>query len=302
MHIFNDVQTTLLMALPPIFSLAANQLLLLSSKTLPNQTHSAVNYTICGIAIFTILILKRRFFLTQAIAVFFVAKGLDQIPSVEFDNEDFNDTNNMYGQWSIVLAILCYGISSVILEKILKSSEVSLWVRGIQLNLFVVPLSLMMSFINDWNSNKNPGDSSGFFENFNIIAWFFIIFKIAQKMMELFVIKVADSIYRSLSLSTALVVIGIMQHPFDFEVNYEVSSMKLATGLVIAGIWLYTIMDHYFLYWSQSNELEDDQEYRDLPTDFNETLSKGYQTVRTVSSSISNTDVFLNVDESARNS
>lgn len=186
------------------------------------------------------------------------------------------------------------------LEKVLKSSEVSLWIRGIQLNLFAVPLSLMMSFANDWNSEY----PRGFFDNFNIIAWFFIIFKIAQQMMELFVIKVADSIYRSLSLSAALVIIGIMKYPFGFEVNYEASPVKLGTGLVITGICLYTTMDFYPLTWGGPSETEDDEAYRDSPIDSNETFSKGYQTVQTVSSSISNNEpVFLKIiDEPPRES
>lgn len=100
-----------------------------------------------------------------------------------------------FAHFAICCAILCYGLSFVILEKVLKSSDVSLWVRGIQLNLFVVPLSLLVSFSNDWINGNH-----GFFDSFNIIAWFFIIFKIAQQMMELIVIKIADSIYRSIGM------------------------------------------------------------------------------------------------------
>ena len=287
------------MALPPVFLLLSNQLLLISSRILPNQSLSAANYSICGVAFFTVLLLKRRFFLTQALGVYLIAKGLDQIPKdrLVFEPQvtDVNETDILYGQLAIMSAILCYGISYVMLEKVLKSSEVSLWIRGIQLNLFAVPLSLMLVYINDWNN----GDQSKFFDNFNIIAWFFIIFKIAQQMMELFVIKVADSIYRSISLATALVIIGIIKHPFGLEVNYEASPVKFGTGLVIAGIFLYIIMDHYFLKWGPPCDEEDDQNYpgpyRVAPIDFNETISKGYQTVQTVSSSISNADVFLKI-------
>jgi len=296
-HIFADMRTTMKMALPPFFLFLSNQLLLLSWRFLPSQSLSAANYLICGVSFFSALMLKRKFFLTQALAVFFVAKGLDQIPSdrIVFDLQDTSEANSLYGQVAIVLAILCYGLSYVTLEKVLKSSEVSLWIRGIQLNLFAVPLSLALIFINDFNNE----DSSGFFDNFNVIAWFFIIFKIAQQMMELFVIKVADSIYRSLSLSVALVIIGIIKYPFNIEDSYEISPMRLATGLALAGICLYAIMDNYPLSWLQP-EVEDEQTYRELPIDFNETLSKGYQTVPTVSSSVSNAAVLLKIiDEPA---
>lgn len=292
--------TTFKMALPPLCLLLSNQLLLQSSRNLPSESLSAANYSICGVAVCTMLLIKRKFFLTQVLAVFFIAKGLDQIPSdsivYEFQESELSDNRRLLELGYIVLAILFYGFSYVMLEKILKASEVSLWIRGIQLNIFAVPLSLMISYINDWN-NEDP---RGFFDSFNIIAWFFIVFKIAQQMMELFVIKVADSIYRSLSLSAALVIIGLMKYPIDF---YQTLPMQLASGLVLTGISLYIIIDLAFQKWGDPNDVEDDYHtYRDLPIDFNDTLSKGYQTVQTVSSSVSNTEpVFLKLlDEPLR--
>lgn len=300
-HIFADVRTTFKMALPPIFLILTNELLLISSKILPMQSQSASNYSIFGVAIFTVLLLKRRFFLSQAVAVYLIARGLDLFPTdgILFDTaqSEPGSISSFYGHFAIVWAILCYGLSYVILEKVLKSSDVSLWIRGIQLNLFTVPLSLMVSYTNDWLT----GDTRGFFDSFNIIAWFFIIFKIAQQMMEMFVIKVADSIYRCLSLSTALVIIGIMKNPFTIEESYEYVPVKLGTGLVLSGVCLYIVMDHYFLKWGELSEQEDEQEYRESPVDFDSKV--GYQTVQTVSSSVSNADVFLKlIDETGLDS
>jgi UDP-galactose transporter len=298
-HIFVDVKTTFKMALPPIFLILSNELLLISSNILPNQSQSASNYTIIGVAIFTVLLMKKKFFLTQALAVYFIANGLDQLPAdnIISSSEISSSTSNVHGNSAIVLAILCYGISYVTLEKILKSSEdVSLWIRGIQLNLFTVPLSLVMSFTNDWLND----DPRGFFDSFNIIAWFFIIFKVAQSMMELFVIKIADSVYRCIALSAALVIMGIMKNPF---IDYEFSATKLGTGLVIAGICLYAIMDNFPVWGEVYEDAELEQEYREAPVTCNETLSKGYQTVPTVSSCVSNADVYLKLmDEPTRES
>lgn len=302
-HIFVDMRTTFKMALPPIFLILSTELLLISSKILPVQSQSAANYSIFGVAIFTVLVLKKRFFLSQAVAVYFIATGLNHfspdLAIIDVQEVTGDSMITFFGHFAIVWAILCYGLSYIILEKVLKSSEVSLWIRGIQLNLFTVPLSLAVSFSNDWMN----GESRGFFENFNIIAWFFIIFKIAQQMMELFVIKVADSIYRCLALSTAIVIIGIIKNPFSLEASYDYQPVKLGTGLVLAGICLYMIMDHYFLKWGVEDEAESEEEYRESPVDFSETIAKGYQTVQTVSSTVSNADVYLKlIDEPARES
>jgi UDP-sugar transporter A1/2/3 len=294
-HIFADLRMTFRMALPPIFLILSNELLLVSSNILPLKSESALNYTIIGVAFCSVLVLKKKLFLTQALAIYFVARGLDHFPqdSLMMNVKVDDSTSSFFGHFAIALAILCYGMSYVILEKILKSSDVSLWIRGIQLNLFTVPLSLFLSFTNDW---MNQDDPRGFFDNFNIIAWFFIFFKIAQQMMELFVIKVADSIYRSFALSTALVIIGGIK--FMMEAT---DTIKLGTGLVMAGITLYTIMDHFPRWNDFDSEFEFPNELRESPISCNETLSKGYQTVPTVSSKISNIDVYLKlIDEPTR--
>ena len=302
-HVFFDVRTTFKMALPPIFLILSHELLLISYKILPNQSISAENYTIVGVAIYTVLLLKKKFFLTQALAVFFIASGLDRFPSDDFNTNfqlESNPTSRFQGNAVIVIAILCYGISYVILEKILKSSDdISLWIRGIQLNLFTVPLSLMMSFANGWLND----DPRGFFDDFNIVAWFFIIFLVAQGMMELFVIKVADSVYRCIALSVALVIMGVLRHPIE---DYEITPSKLGAGLVLAGIVLYAVMDHFPVWGELYADVEPEDEYREAPVTYNETLSKGYQNVPTVSSCVSNADVYLKLidgrDESARES
>lgn len=300
------MKTTFKMALPPIFLILSSELLQMSSKILPVQSQSANNYLIIGVALFTILVLKKKFYLSQALAVYFVARGLDQFPSdgnFMIDAHEKTSRMNMcYGHLLIVCTILCYGLSYVILEKLLKSSDISLWIRGIQLNLFAVPLSLLISF----SSDLMTGDSRGFFDNFNLIACFFIVFKIAQRMMELFVIKVVDSVHRSLALATAFVIIGFIKHPFAIDELFTTVPSKLGLGFVLAGICLYTVMDH-FPKWGEIYKSESD-DCLESPVNCTETVAKGgYQNVPTVSSAMEravfNADVYLKLlDEPVRES
>lgn len=286
-HIVMDVKTTFKMSLPPILLILSSELLRISSDPLPVQSQSANNYLIIGVLIFAVLVLKKKFYLSQALAIYLVAKGLDQFPAENnlWIDEQTATTpiNTFFGHFTIMWAILCYGLSYVVLELILKSSEVSLWIRGIQMNLFTVPLYLIMSFTEDRSSEI------GFFENFNLIACFFIVFTIAQRMMELFVIKVVDSVYRCLALATALVIIGIIRNPFT-------DALKLGSGLVLAGACLYAVMDH-FPKWGEIHEAESEDEYRESPVDSAETIAKGYQNVQTVSSAVErgvpNAEVYL---------
>lgn len=294
-NVFCD-SSTIFMALPTIF-LILSDLLMATSGILPVSTEPANRYSVVAVALFSIILLKKRMFLTQLVAIGFVVKAVSLFPDdvVIVDNNQafLNLTAGYHFQIVCYISILCSGLSWVILEKVLKSSETSLWIRGVQLNLFIVPLSLLMVAINAW-SREEP---MGIFDNFNIIAWFFVIFRSAQQMMELFVLKITDSMQKCFSFSLAFVIIGIMRNPFTMESNYENVPVKLGTGLLIAGICLYMIMENCFFEQTDEDEQpeESEVEYRETPTDFNESSSKGYQLINSVS--IINADYYLKLLE-----
>lgn len=241
-HIISDYKSTFKMALPPVFLILSTEFIGIAHEILPNEARSANSFYIIGVAIFCLLLVKRKFLLTQILAILFISMGLTYFPH---ENQTMSTLvpklleDELYAYISILLAICCYGLCYAILEMNLKSSDVSLWIRGIQLNIFVVPLSLFICFGN-YYINDGHMEVRGFFDNFNIIAWFFIIFIVACNMMELFVIKVADCMFRMIALSLAIMIIGIMKYPFSFDAS---SPTKVGTGLILAGTALYTLMD-----------------------------------------------------------
>lgn len=278
-HIFKDYKSTFKMALPPVFLILSTEFIGIANDILPNEAKSANSFYIVGVAIFCLLLIKRKLMLTQILAILFISMGLTYfphenqimstlIPSILQDQE-------MYAYFSIIASICCYGLSYAILEKNLKASDVSLWIRGIQLNMFVVPLSLCICLGNHYINDTL--ETRGFFDNFNIIAWFFIIFIVACNMMELFVIKVADSLFRMIALSLAIMIIGVMKYPFSFDAT---SPTKVGTGLILAGTALYTLMDIGSFKEVEEGGMRDLQSYI-IPM-------KLYQSVPTVSYNVKN--------------
>jgi MFS family permease len=282
-NICEDVRNTLKMGLPPVLLILSAEFLEIAINILPEEASRASSFYIAGVAVFSALILKKKFLLTQILAVFFIAIGLSNFPAdTDFMMRSYSLVSNIleneiFGYASIVAAICCYGLAYSILEKNLKSSDVSLWIRGIQLNIFIVPLSLLICVA---NQQLNEAER-GFFDNFNIIAWFFIIFVVALNMMDLFVIKVADSMFRMISLSIAIMIIGIMKYPFSLS---SYSPVKLGTGLILAGAGLYSVID---IVQPNLSILEDDEEQ---VRDYNPRIvpMKLYQSVPTVSLQVKN--------------
>lgn len=240
-NIFGDFKSTFKMALPPLFLILSSEFKAIAYEIMPSDERASSSFYIVGVAICSFIILRRKFLLTQVLAILFISMGLTYFPS-DYQISATTKLSNLFGDdelyayISIVLAIVCCGLSFSILEHNLKATDVSLWIRGIQLNIFVVPLAFTMSLTN-YYLYEAP---RGFFDNFNIIAYFFIIFLVACNMMELFVVRVADAMFRMISLSIATMIFGVMKNPFALDSK---SPIKIGTGLIIAGTILYVLID-----------------------------------------------------------
>jgi hypothetical protein len=292
-HVLDDYQSTFKMALPPTFLLVSTQCIAFAYDVLPKETIAAVSFNIVSVAMFSMLILKKKLFLTQILATFFIAIGLTNfsnrnlLTAVFSISNFFGDEQELYACIAILVSILCYGLAYVLLEYNLKSSEhMSLWVRGIQMNIFVVPISMFITFGNYYLENTQRG----FFDNFNIIAWFFIIFMVACNVMEIFVMKCADAMFRMIALSAAVTIIGLMRHPFSFNGEFANSPVRVGAGLVLAGTILYTLTD--IAYPHTLNVLDEDENELRIDSHLqNQSFivpMKLYQSVPTVSYSVKN--------------
>lgn len=283
-HIIEDYWTTLKMSLPPILLIISMELLQMAFKFLPQSLECSAFY-IMSVAIFSSILLKKKFLLSQILAIILITSGLIHFSTTEVMQPKWifplsklinlpDKLPAFSGYVLVVGAVSCYGLSYVILESCLKSQKVSLWIRGIQLNLFNVPLSIIIIVANHYTT-ETP---RGFFDNFTLIAWFFIIFVVACNMMELFVIKVADSIFRMISLAIATMIIGIMKNPFMLYNDFNSPVLKIGIGFIIAGIVLYCIMDNL----NPMKEIENEDESEVRESSYIVPL-KLYQSVPTVS-------------------
>lgn len=245
----------LYMSVPPILLVLSWELSHVASMIAPYENAVAKNFIIISAAFFALLTLGKRFFMTQILSLFLIAVGASKFPQ-NFNMSEFRlltqydeQTQLVIGYSMIALSVVFCGLSYVLLEKRLKSSESSFWITGIQYNLFYVPFFLLISLINDIIFYEQ----SEFFDAFDIFAWFYIIFISAQKIMELFVLKISDSICMQMSYITALSMIVFL------EQNFELS--RYGTGYIIYGIMLYMVLE-FFPEWGvlqryQSNEYRD---------------------------------------------
>lgn len=224
------------MALPPMLFVISWECFFLSNEFYPSTTAMTKNCKIISLAIFSILILGRKFFMTQILGICFVAYGMFRLTQTPLSLTEFDDlSKDPIESCLIVSGLLSYGLSFVLLERQLKLADASFWITGIQYCMYFVPCFLIVSCYNDWLFHNEQG----FLTASDIFTWFYIVFVAAQMIMELFVIKISDSIFMNMSYSIAFAFIML------FGQSLKISGY--GAGFIIYGIMLYI-----FLEFSQS--------------------------------------------------
>lgn len=90
------------------------------------------------------------------------------------------EQNRALGFAAALGACVLSGFAGIFFEKMLKTSDLSVWMRNIQLSLLSLPLSLITSFISD-----SPGISEkGFFFGYDLFVYFLVLLQACGGELE----------------------------------------------------------------------------------------------------------------------
>ncbi|XP_071597505.1 CMP-sialic acid transporter isoform X2 [Heliangelus exortis] len=122
-------------------------------------------------ALCTVLMLNRSLTKLQWFSVFMLCGGVTlvqwnpaQATKVQVEQ------NALVGFGAIAVAVLCSGFAGVYFEKVLKSSDTSLWVRNIQMYLSGIVVTLFGVYMSD----RAQVLEKGFFYGYTYYVWFVI--------------------------------------------------------------------------------------------------------------------------------
>lgn len=190
-------------------------------------------------AIFSVFLLNKKLHFMQWIALVTLFLGVALVQLAEITKSKPSDTsheqNPLIGFFAILIACVLSGFAGVYFEKILKSTtEVSLWIRNIQLSAIAIPFGLIQVFITD----SHLIEEKGFFHAYNILTWVVIMLQAQGGLLVAVVVKYADNILKGFATSLAIIVACIVSvYAFQFEVTFK---FLLGTSLVIASIFMYS--------------------------------------------------------------
>ncbi|CAF0770822.1 unnamed protein product [Rotaria sordida] len=210
--IIRQSKDTLKTGIPALLYTLQNNLLFVAISNLDAATFQvSFQLKIFTTAIFTVLILRRPLNLVQWLALFLLFLG---ISLVQIENMTSvtpkHDVNPVLGLISVVSACTLSGLAGVYFEKILKGSDVSVWIRNIQLGLFD-------------------------------IVWIAITIQSAGGLLVALVIKYADNILKGFATSLAIIISCVISITlFDFQLTFLFS---LGTIFVIFSLFIYSKPD-----------------------------------------------------------
>lgn len=225
--------------IPALLYTLQNNLLFVSISNLDAATFQ-VSYQlkIFTTALLMVFMLRRSLTLVQWFALFLLFLG---ISLVQVENMTATtpkqDVNAFYGLISVVSACTLSGFAGVYFEKILKGSEVSVWIRNIQLGVF----GTFFGFLTMYFSDGNDVMANGFFFGYNKMVWTAITVQSAGGLIVALVVKHADNILKGFATSSAIVLSCIVSMLlFDFQLTIL---FALGSSLVIFSIFLYSKPD-----------------------------------------------------------
>jgi len=142
--------------------------------------------------------------------------------------------NMLLGVSAAIGACCCSGFAGIYFEKILKGSDISIWMRNVQLSMASLPLGLMTSLVADWGNILEKG----FFFGYDAYVWYLVVLNAVGGLLVAMVVKYADNILKNFATSLAIVLSMLASVLlFGFEINMQ---YVMGTAMVIASIFIYS--------------------------------------------------------------
>ncbi|CAN8028034.1 unnamed protein product [Ixodes persulcatus] len=183
-----------------------NNLLFFALSLLDAATYQVTyQLKILTTAMFSILILKRRISKQQwlGLVVLVVGVVLVQTPSKPGAQKamDVATVGQFLGLLAVLTSCLSSGFSGIYLEKLLKETTWSLWIRNVQLAIFGFLLGILAMLLADWNALL----AEGFFQGYNSITWTVIFLQTFGGLVVSLAVRYADSILKGFATSVSIV-------------------------------------------------------------------------------------------------
>lgn len=187
---------------------------------------------------FAVFILHKKLLKTQWMALIVLIAGVVLVQLAQSDGGHNVKTigpeqNRILGFSAALGACVLSGFAGIYFEKMLKGSDISVWMRNVQLSLLSLPFGLITCFISDGSIIKEQG----FFFGYTGFVHYLILLQAGGGLIVALVVKYADNILKGFATSLAIIISCIASmYLFNFVLTFQFTVGAL---LVICSIFLY---------------------------------------------------------------
>ncbi|KAJ0179297.1 hypothetical protein K1T71_005009 [Dendrolimus kikuchii] len=232
-----NIKDTIRVCVPSFLYIVQNNLLYVSASNLDAATYQVTyQLKLLTTAFFAVVVLKRHLKKWQWAALAILAAGVALVQLSSTDKQVAAKTTNLPEQSRILgfsaalAACFISGFAGIYFEKVLKESDVSVWMRNVQLSLLSLPFGAATYLIND-------GTSKNLLRGFDAFVWYLVLLQAAGGLIVAVVVKYADNILKGFATSVAIVISCVASiYIFDFVLTVQ---FAIGTILVIGSIFLY---------------------------------------------------------------
>jgi len=157
----------------------------------------------------------------------------EEQPSLQPVTQQKVSQNPFLGLVAVILSTLCSGFAGVYFEKILKGSQMSVWLRNVQLGIYGTLIGLIGMQIKDGDKIAEKGLLFGY----SNVVWIVIFMQAFGGLLVAVVVKYADNILKGFATSLSIIVSCVASvYLFNFQVSGQ---FLFGAALVISAIFLY---------------------------------------------------------------
>lgn len=228
---------TLKICVPSLVYIIQNNLLYVSASHLDAATYQVTyQLKILTTAMFTVIILRRSLMGIQWISLVVLLIGVVLVQlthTSEPTTIGVPEQNRLIGFAAALSACVLSGFAGIYFEKLLKGSDISVWMRNVQLSLLSLPFGFSTCLIYDWHKVKNLG----FFYGYDAFVWYLVVLQAGGGLVVAMVVKYADNILKGFATSLAIIISCIASiYLFNFHLTFQFS---FGAFLVICSIFMY---------------------------------------------------------------
>ncbi|XP_031627491.1 UDP-N-acetylglucosamine transporter isoform X2 [Contarinia nasturtii] len=235
--IIENTMDTVKVCVPSLLYVIQNNLLYLSASHLDAATYQ-VSYQlkILTTAIFAVIILRKKLLVTQWGSLLFLIAGVAMVQLADdkkAPSAHESHQNRFIGFSAALGACVLSGFAGIFFEKMLKGSDISVWMRNVQMSLLSIPLGIGTCMLTDFHKIL----TNGFFHGYDLYVGYLVVLQAGGGLLVALVVKYADNILKGFATSLSIIISCVASiYLFDFNLTIQ---FAIGAFLVIAAIFLY---------------------------------------------------------------